>query len=78
MNPRDLVPESNMPRYTWLADTKLDGKTISGHLEALRTIGVPYTDQDIAGAAAAVDGKTELTALIAYLQGLGIATKRGR
>ena len=78
LNPRDLVPESNMPRYPWLVDNKLDGKTITQHLEALRTIGVPYTDQDITGAAAAVDGKTELTALIAYLQGLGLATKRGR
>ena len=78
MNPRDLVPESNMPRYPWLAENKLDGTTVARHLEALRTIGVPYTDEDIAGAAKAVDGKTELTALIAYLQGLGVATKRGR
>jgi cytochrome c oxidase cbb3-type subunit 2 len=78
MNPRDLVPESNMPRYPWLAENKVDGATITRHLEALRAIGVPYTDDDIAGAAKAVDGKTELQALIAYLQGLGIATKRGR
>ena len=78
MNPRDLVPESNMPRYPWLAENHLDGATITRHLEALRTIGVPYTDEDIAGAAKAVDGKTELQALIAYLQGLGLATKRGR
>ena len=78
LNPRDLVPESNMPRYSWLADNRVDGATITRHLEALRTIGVPYTDEDIAGAAKAVDGKSELQALIAYLQGLGIATKRSR
>jgi len=78
MNPRDLVPESNMPRYPWLAENKVDGATITKHLEALRTIGVPYTDEDIAGAAKAVEGKTELQAVIAYLQGLGIATKRGQ
>ena len=67
-----------MPRYSWLAESHVDGTTITRHLEALRTIGVPYTDEDIAGAAKAVDGKTELQALIAYLQGLGTATKRGR
>jgi cytochrome c oxidase cbb3-type subunit 2 len=78
MNPRDLVPESNMPRYPWLAENKVDGAVITSHMKALRTVGVPYTDEDIAGAAAAVDGKTELQALIAYLQGLGTATKRGR
>jgi len=77
-NPRDLVPESNMPRYFWLADNKVDGMEMTRHLEALRRVGVPYTDEDIAGAAKAVDGKTELQALIAYLQGLGTATKRGR
>jgi cytochrome c oxidase cbb3-type subunit 2 len=78
MNPRDLVPESNMPRYSWLAENKVDGAEMTHHLEALRAVGVPYTDDDIAGAAKAVDGKTELQALIAYLQGLGTATKRGR
>jgi len=78
LNPRDLVPESNMPRYPWLADYKVDGPTVTRHLQALRVVGVPYTDEDIAGAAKAVDGKTELQALIAYLQGLGTATKRGR
>ncbi len=78
MNPRDLVPESNMPRYPWLAENKVDGATIAKHLQALRTVGVPYTDEDIAGAAKAVDGKTELQAVIAYLQGLGTATKRGQ
>ena len=78
MNPRDLVPESNMPRYPWLAENKVDGAAMTSHLEALRMVGVPYTDEDVAGAAKAVDGKTELQALIAYLQGLGTATKRGR
>src|SRR5512147_813340 len=66
LNPRDLVPESNMPRYPWLADNRVDGASITRHLQGLRTIGVPYTDEDIAGAAKAVDGKTELQALIAY------------
>ena len=78
MNPRDLVPESNMPRYTWLADSVVDGPTIASHMKALRAVGVPYTDADIEGAPAAVAGKTELDALIAYLQGLGTATKRGQ
>jgi cytochrome c oxidase cbb3-type subunit II len=78
LNPRDLVPESNMPAYPWLAENHVDGVVVTSHLKALRTIGVPYTDEDIAGAAAAVQGKTELQALIAYLQGLGTATKRGR
>jgi cytochrome c oxidase cbb3-type subunit 2 len=77
-NPRDLVPESNMPNYPWLAQRRVDGTTVTGKLEALRAIGVPYTDEDIAGAATAVEGKTELDALVAYLQGLGTATKRSR
>ena len=78
MNPRDLVPESNMPRYSWLADNVLDGPTVASHMKALRAVGVPYTDADIEGAPAAVAGKTELDALIAYLQGLGTAVKRGQ
>jgi cytochrome c oxidase cbb3-type subunit II len=78
MNPRDLVPESNMPRYPWLAENVLDGPTVASHMKALRSVGVPYTDADIEGAPAAVAGKTELDALIAYLQGLGTAVKRGQ
>ena len=78
MNPRDVVPESNMPRYPWLAATQVDGPVVARHMKGLRTVGVPYTDEDIAGAPAAVSGKTELQALIAYLQGLGTATKRSR
>lgn len=77
-NPRDLVPESNMPTYPWLAAGRIDGATVTDKLEALRAIGVPYTDEDIAGAASAVEGKTELDALVAYLQGLGTAVKRSR
>ncbi|MFO1406174.1 MAG: cytochrome-c oxidase, cbb3-type subunit II [Steroidobacteraceae bacterium] len=77
MNPRDVVPESNMPRFPWLADAKVDGDLVAKKMKALRAIGVPYSDADIAGAAAAVDGKTELDALVAYLQGLGIDVKPG-
>jgi cytochrome c oxidase cbb3-type subunit 2 len=71
LNPRDVVPESNMPRFPWLADTQVDGALTSRKMTALRRIGVPYSEADIAGAMAAVAGKTEMDALIAYLQGLG-------
>jgi cytochrome c oxidase cbb3-type subunit 2 len=77
LNPRDVVPESNMPRFTWLERAPVDGPTIKRHMQALRTIGDPYTDADIAGAAEAVRGKTELDALVAYLQGLGRAAPKG-
>ncbi len=77
LNPRDVVPESNMPRFPWLADGRIDGALTVKKMEALRKIGVPYTDADIAGAAAAVEGKSELDALIAYLQGLGTNLKAG-
>jgi cytochrome c oxidase cbb3-type subunit 2 len=77
-NPRDLVPESNMPSFPWLDKTQVDGNEVVAHMRALQRIGDPYTDADIAGAADAVKGKTELDALIAYLQGLGIhAPKEG-
>ena len=72
-NPRDVVPESNMPGYPWLAGTPVDGQTIARHMRSLQTLGVPYTDEQIADAGAAVAGKTEQDAVIAYLQGLGIA-----
>jgi len=75
LNPRDLVPESNMPAYPWLADAMIDATQTPKKLKALQTIGVPYTDDDIASADAAVDGSTELDALIAYLQGLGRAVR---
>lgn len=77
-NPRDLVPESIMPAYPFLADTKLDGTLTGKKMEVLRSLGVPYTDADIAGAADAVKGKTEMDALVAYLQGLGTLIKSKR
>ncbi len=76
-NPRDVVPESNMPGYPWLANAGIDGKLTERKLRTLRMLGTPYTDEDIAGASAAVAGKTELDALIAYLQSLGLARPRG-
>ncbi len=75
LNPRDLVPESNMPGFPWLATRSLDPATTPAKLRALRAVGVPYTDADIDGAVAAVDGKTEMDALIAYLQSLGTASR---
>ena len=72
MNPRQLVPESNMPGYPWLAQTKLDGADVQARMRTLRMLGDPYTDAQIAAAPAAVAGKTQMDALIAYLQGLGI------
>jgi cytochrome c oxidase cbb3-type subunit 2 len=77
LNPRDVVPESNMPRFPWLQESVLDGALVAKKMAALRTIGVPYTDAEIAGAADAVAGKTELDALVAYLQGLGVDAKAG-
>ena len=77
MNPRDLVPESNMPAYPWLARTPANDVDIEAKLRALRRLGVPYSDEDLKGARKALDGKTEMDALIAYLQGLGTAVKRG-
>jgi cytochrome c oxidase cbb3-type subunit II len=74
-NPRDVVPESIMPAYPWLAATKLTGAEIKTKMRALRTLGAPYTDAEIDGAAKELEGKTELDALIAYLQGLGTALK---
>jgi cytochrome c oxidase cbb3-type subunit 2 len=78
INPRDVVPESNMPAYPWLAEKVLDGARTPDKLRAFRTLGVPYTDDEIAGATAAVAGKTELDALVAYLQGLGTVIKTRR
>jgi len=74
-NPRDVVPESNMPAYPWLLTGKVDAQGIAPRMRALRTVGVPYTDADIAGAATQVAGKTDEDALIAYLQVLGTAVK---
>ncbi|MFN6995884.1 MAG: cytochrome-c oxidase, cbb3-type subunit II [Aquincola tertiaricarbonis] len=75
INPRDLVPESNMPAYPWLERTAVDAASLPKHLATLRTLGVPYSDADIAGAAEAVKGKTELDALVAYLQVMGTHAK---
>ncbi len=75
MDPRSVVSQSNMPGYPWLNTAVLDGKLTAKKLETFRSFGVPYTDDDIAAAAAAVKGKTEMQALIAYLQSLGTALK---
>ncbi len=77
LNPRDVVPESNMPAYPWL-DRPLKEPNIAAKMAALRKVGVPYTDAEIAAAPEAVAGKTELEAVIAYLQGLGLALKQSR
>ena len=77
LNPRDVVPESNMPRFPWLTEAGIDGTQTARKMQALRRIGVPYTDEEIAGAAAADAGKTEMDALVAYLQGLGRHAPRG-
>lgn len=71
-NPRDVVPESNMPAYPWLAQKKVDPAEITEHLKALKKLGVPYTDEQIANAGKEVEGKTQMEALIAYLQGMGV------
>ena len=77
MNPRDVVPESNMPSYPWLAKTRANAGDIEAKLRALQRLGVPYSEEDVKGARKALDGKTEMDALIAYLQNLGTAVKRG-
>jgi len=71
IDPRSVVPESNMPGFPWLAENVLDGEDTAAKMQALRSLGVPYTDEAIAGARASVEGKTEIEALIAYLQQLG-------
>jgi cytochrome c oxidase cbb3-type subunit 2 len=74
-NPRDVVPESNMPAYSWLEKTPVDAAAMPAHMTALRRVGVPYSDEEIAQASQDVQGKTDLDALIAYLQALGRALK---
>lgn len=76
-NPRDVVPESNMPGFPWLFSAKIDPVLLQRKLRVLRMLGTPYTDADIAAAPAAVADKTEADALIAYLQSLGLARPRG-
>ena len=78
VNPRDVVPESIMPGYPWLAENAVDGEVVAARMRALRRLGHPYTDAEIDGAAAAVEGRTEMDAMIAYLQGLGTAIRTRR
>ena len=78
MDPRALVPESNMPAYTWLADKMVDPELVTAKMRALKFLGDPYSDEEIAGAAAAVEGKTEMDALIGYLQELGTNRRNRR
>ena len=77
-NPRDVVPESNMPAYPWLAKTEADAGSIRAKMRALRTLGVPYTDDDIAKGPEELKGKSEEDALVAYLQNLGVLMKNAR
>jgi cytochrome c oxidase cbb3-type subunit II len=77
INPRDVVPESNMPGFAWLAEAPLDGAVVQRRMRALQTLGDPYTDAAIEAAPAAVKGRTELDALIAYLQGLRTPAPQG-
>ncbi len=78
LNPRSVVPESNMPAYPWLFEQELSGELTAKKMTVLRTLGVPYTDEDIAGAKAAVEGQKEIDALISYLQNLGLLLKSKR
>jgi cytochrome c oxidase cbb3-type subunit 2 len=74
-NPRDLVPESNMPAYPWLLKNAVDADSMPAHMKALRAVGVPYTDEQISKSVAELQGKTEVDAVIAYLQVLGTLVK---
>jgi len=76
VNPRDVVPESNMPAYPWLEQNKADADSIGTHMKSLRAVGVPYTDKEIAEGPAQLKGKTEMDALVAYLQSMGIALSK--
>ena len=78
LNPRHVVPESNMPAYPWLARTPANAEDIEAKLRALQRLGVPYSEELVKGARKALEGKTEMDALIAYLQGLGTALKKGQ
>jgi len=78
LNPRDVVPESIMPAYPWLASTPADAGTIEAKMRALRVVGVPYTDAEIQGARKELEGKTEMDAIIAYMQELGTVLKDRR
>jgi len=78
VQPRDVVPESNMPGYPWLAKTRIDETRTAAKMRGLRRVGVPYTDEQIAAAAEEVKGRTEMDALVAYLQGMGTAIRTVR
>ena len=78
LNPRDVVPESNIPAFPWLARNKVDAEATVAHMKALRKVGTPYSDEEIAKAPEALENKSELDAVIAYLQGLGLALKNVR
>jgi cytochrome c oxidase cbb3-type subunit 2 len=78
MDPRALVPESNMPAYTWLSEKMVDPELVTAKMRTLQFLGDPYTDEEIAAAAAAVEGKSEMDALIAYLQELGLNRRNRR
>ena len=77
-NPRDVVPESNMPAFPWLARNKVDPAEVVAHMKGLKTLGTPYTDEEIAKAPEELKDKSELDAVVAYLQGLGLALKNVR
>lgn len=77
IDPRAVVPESNMPGFPWLEENTLDGASVARRMKALQRLGDPYTDEEIQGAAAAVSGKSELDAMVAYLQGLGRYAPKG-
>jgi cytochrome c oxidase cbb3-type subunit 2 len=77
-NPRDVVPESNMPAYTWLSSASVEGADVQARMRALRRVGVPYDDAAIAQAPEQLKGKTEMDALVAYLQGLGVQLRSVR
>ena len=77
IDPRAVVPESNMPAFPWLEKNRVDGAKVTAHMKTLQRLGDPYTDQQIEQAAADVSGKTELDAVVAYLQGLGLHAPRG-
>lgn len=78
LNPRDVVPESNMPAFPWLARQKVNPEEIVRHMRALNTVGVPYSEEDLKKAAEELKDKSELDAVVAYLQGLGLALKNKR
>ena len=78
LNPRDVVPESNMPAFPWIARNKVDVEATVLHMKALRKVGTPYSDEEIAKAPEALTNKSELDAVVAYLQGLGLALKNVR